>query len=94
MRYPPKWEVLRKAQRPAKDCSAKTKWQYLCTACLEWHLAKDVTVDHIEPCGSLRSYADLAGFVERMFCPAAGLQVLCKSCHTLKTKLDRENKDG
>jgi len=91
-RYPPKWVVLSEAKRVAQN-NPRAKWEYLCTSCFCWYLQKDVTVDHIVPCGSLRSYADLAGFVERLFCPAEGLQVLCKPCHLLKTKADKEKKD-
>lgn len=92
-RYPPKWQVLAEAKRVAEN-NPRAKWEYLCTTCFGWYLQKDVTVDHIVPCGSLKSYEDLAGFVERLFCPADGLQVLCIQCHKAKTKADREKNNG
>ncbi len=42
-------------------------------------------VDHLVECGSLRSFEDLSGFTERLFCGAEGLRVLCKPCHHEKT---------
>lgn len=49
-------------------------------------------VDHIIPAGSLKSYEDLPGFVERMFVGEDKLQVVCKSCHKAKTNDERESK--
>jgi hypothetical protein len=37
-------------------------------------------VDHIEPVGS----GSWDGIIERMFCEASGLKVLCKECHKAK----------
>lgn len=44
-----------------------------------------VSVDHIVPVGLVDS-----GFIERLFCPSNGLQILCKKCHCEKTKEDRK----
>jgi len=50
-------------------------------------MGKEIQVDHVEPCGSLKTFEDLPGFVRRLFCEADGLQVLCKAnCHRRKTK--------
>lgn len=65
--------------------------EYQCAACEGWFASKEVQVDHIEPCGSLRSYDDLPGYVERLYCEPEGLQVLCKGCHAKKTKVDNKN---
>jgi hypothetical protein len=45
-----------------------------------------IYVDHIEPCGNVRS----PGFLERMFVPSRFLQGWCKKCHDAKTKAERE----
>ena len=63
--------------------------RYRCNTCDELFRSSDVQVDHITPCGSLRTFDDLPGFVERMFCEADGFQVLCKECHQLKTNEER-----
>jgi len=43
---------------------------------------KKPEVDHIEPVGS----GSWDGIIERMFCEADGLMVLCKECHKAKEK--------
>lgn len=66
--------------------------QYECVYCSEVFTSKEVEVDHIEPAGSLKTFADLPGFVERMFCEAEGFQVLCKDCHQVKTNEERKSR--
>ena len=38
-------------------------------------------IDHKIDAGSLKSFDDLSGFAERLFCPPEDLQVLCWHCH-------------
>lgn len=69
------------------------KYEYTCEGCGKRGLvAKEVQVDHIVPAGSLRSFKDLSGFAERLFCEPEGLQVLCKPCHKEKTAQERKRK--
>ena len=42
-------------------------------------------IDHKIDAGSLKAFADLSGFTERLFCPPEGLRVLCYWCHKNKT---------
>jgi len=44
-----------------------------------------ICVDHIVPCGEVNS-----GFIKRLFCSSKGLQCLCKKCHLIKTRKDRD----
>ena len=83
-RYPNKHACMANARR-----KVGRKSEYECASCSVNHRRKDVAVDHIKPCGTLRSYADLATFAENMFCPVEGLQVLCKGCHYTKTMGER-----
>ncbi len=46
----------------------------------------NVFTDHIEPIGTR---LDWNTTIERMFCEADNLQVLCKDCHDRKTKDER-----
>ena len=93
-KWPPKWEVLKEAKRPYKGDDKRTKWEYKCAKCKEYYKSKEVSVDHIEPAGSLNSFDDLPGFVERLFCGVEGLQLLCTGCHQLKTSEERKIKEN
>lgn len=93
-KYPPKWAVLNEAKRAYTGNLKQQKWEYLCNGCGKYHKAKDVSVDHIIPAGSLTSYEDLVPFVQNLFCSADNLQVLCKSCHSAKTLEERAAKSN
>ena len=47
-------------------------------------------IDHKEDAGSLKSFVDLSGFAERLFCHSEELQVLCYFCHHKKTHKKKE----
>jgi hypothetical protein len=47
-------------------------------------------VDHKIDAGSLKSFDDLSGFAERLFCHPDELQVLCYHCHHKKTHKKKE----
>lgn len=42
-------------------------------------------IDHKIDAGTLKTFADLSGFAERLFCSPEELQVLCWHCHKKKT---------
>lgn len=85
LRYPVRGAAKRRQARRQGRHS-----KYECEQCGELYDNKDVQVDHITPCGTLRAYDDLPGFVQRLFCEADGLQVLCTGCHQTKTKQDNK----
>ena len=80
-----------RSRRYCVKCTGKQKYEYQCAVCKDWHKEKDINVDHIIPAGSLNSGADLAGFIDRLFCEEDNLQVLCSTCHNKKTQ---EEKNG
>jgi 5-methylcytosine-specific restriction endonuclease McrA len=89
-KYPVKWQVLKAASRPVpKEAGVRHKTEYQCAKCTEWFKAKEVQVDHKVKCGTLKSYADIGPFFERLLCEADGLQVLCTDCHNKKTQEER-----
>lgn len=92
-KWPPKWEVLRAAQRPYEGPDKRCKWEYQCACCGNWFKSAYVSVDHIVPAGSLNSFDDLPGFCQRLFCSVKELQVLCKDCHNSKTYKERHGTD-
>ena len=93
-RWPPRFETLAEAKRKYEGPNKRQKFEYQCNKCKEWHVQKDVEVNHIIPCGSLSSFDDLPGFVERLFCPKEGLEVICKVCHKILTASQKENKNN
>jgi hypothetical protein len=55
---------------------------FRCEACLK--KAPKICIDHKITVGDVD-----AGFIKRLFCPSSGLQALCVSCHSAKTKEER-----
>lgn len=90
-RWPPIFEALAAAKRPYEGDNKRRKFSYECAECLEHFDAKSVAVDHRIPAGQLNNKEDIADFVEKLFCTAEGLQVLCHTCHDIKTYMERYN---
>lgn len=83
------WES---ARRPYVGPNKAQKWEFKCAGCGGWFIKKQVELDHIEPCGSLRCLEDIGDFLRRLHPEYVGAyQVLCKpKCHPAKTKAERE----
>lgn len=81
-RWPPiVRHALRSIRRPYHGPNKRQKWEYPCRMCKRWWKATEVKVDHIEPAGSLRKWSDVEGFLQRLFCEADNLRVVCQKCH-------------
>lgn len=78
-----------KAKRAYKGANKRQKFEYKCAECKKYFADKETVIDHIIPAGTLRSFADLPAFCERLFVEMEGLQCLCKDCHQIKTNLER-----
>lgn len=83
-------QAKHKARRKYVGPNKRQKYEYKCAQCKKWHMEKNIEVDHLMPCGSLRSGDDLKGFVERLFCEVENLIVLCRPCHKKKTEKERK----
>lgn len=93
-RWPPLVRLaLELVKRKSQSKNKRLKWEYQCGECSNWFSRKEVQVDHIEPCGSLRTFEDIGGFVERLFCETSGLRVLCNACHAHRTQTCRVAKE-
>ena len=90
-RWPPLVRLaLNVNRRKSQSENKRLKWEFQCDHCSGWFARKNVDVDHIVACGSLKSFADLSVFAERLFCEADGLRVLCSDCHQKRTKKAKE----
>ncbi|MGL4584067.1 MAG: HNH endonuclease signature motif containing protein [Flavobacterium sp.] len=86
-RWPPKYKVLNDACI-GKHINIKTgrlAKHYKCAACSGNYPAKDVVVDHILPVVPIEGFTSWDVVVDRMYCEADNLQVLCKPCHKIKS---------
>ena len=81
-----------KARRSYCGPNKRQKWEYECSLCGRWKADKEVAVDHVTACGSLRSFEELATFAERLFCEPDGLRVVCHECHADVTAMQRHEK--
>jgi hypothetical protein len=70
----------------------KPRVEYICENCKKWYMGKDIQVDHKEPVVPVNipvKHICMNRLIERLFCDIDNLQVLCKSCHKIKS--DEEN---
>lgn len=75
--------------RKAALLAAKTSDGWRCAACKKLFKVIDVAVDHVSPCGSLKTVEDIQPFVKRLVVGVDGLQVLCSADHKTKTLAER-----
>lgn len=92
-RWPPVVrQALHAARRPYDGPNTRQKWEYGCACCGDWFMGKEVAVDHVEALGPLKSWADVVGFLQRLFVEVDGLRVVCHVCHDRRTQGDRVSK--
>ncbi len=86
-RWPPLVRIAVNAvRRKSQSENKRLKWEFQCSHCGCWSPRKSIEVDHIVPCGPLKSFEDLKTFAERLFCEPDGLRVLCLTCHQQRTR--------
>lgn len=62
---------------------------YLCQDCMQLHPTGDINVDHIKKVGAFDDILRVEDFFFSIWCDFSNLQILCKTCHKLKTKKER-----
>lgn len=87
MFFPERKKALNRARvgNRTNKLTGRMAMHFKCSECGEAFIQKQVDVDHINDAGSLKCYDDLPSFVERLFCSADELAILCKTCHKSKT---------
>lgn len=86
MYWKPISEVKKEAQVVYKGPNKRRKYSYICSECRKEYASTEVNVHHKIECGSLKTFDDLPGFVERLFTEKENLVVLCKTCHDAEHK--------
>lgn len=90
--------ALRKASRymPSKTEALKRMrapyGQFFCEECGGAFPRTLVQVDHINPVVPTSGWVSWDSYIERLFCSATGLAVLCKPCHKLKTQSENQER--
>lgn len=90
-RWPPVFEALADAKVAYVGENKRRKYSYVCAHCGYLFDAKSVAVDHKEPAGQLNRKEDIADFVTKLFCDKTGLQVLCHTCHDIKSYMEKHD---
>lgn len=85
--------ALEKASRPYKGPNKRLKKEYQCNHCKDWKPRKEVEIDHIVECGSLKTLDDIIPFIIKLTPESPdAFQILCKPCHRVKTNDARTKK--
>ena len=95
MRWPPRNEALKKAKTTKKinPKSGRLAQHFKCKKCKGDFPAKQVVVDHIKPVVEIGvGFVNFDIYAERMYCSLSNLQVLCKGCHDIKSKDEKEKR--
>ena len=62
---------------------------YKCAMCSDDFKREEVDIDHVHPVVSLKDgFNSWDEYINSLFCPVDGFQILCKSCHSVKTQLE------
>lgn len=81
MYWKPIAQVRKEAQVLYKGPNKRRKFSYICSECRREVDGKSIHIHHKIDCGSLRSFADLSEFAERLFCEKDLLSAICNTCH-------------
>lgn len=89
-KHPVKLEMLKKnRQRKMNKVTGRMVYQYQCCKCNNWHVAKNVEVNHIETVGTL-TLDTLGTHAERLLLVTEDmLELVCKPCHAVITYSER-----
>lgn len=88
--YPIKNTLKNGLSRPNNgELPARVKQVVDCNRCGAIVAKSHAEVDHITSAGSLSSWEDVPGFVERLFTTSGNMRLLCKSCHKTVTLAER-----
>jgi 5-methylcytosine-specific restriction endonuclease McrA len=85
------WSPMR---REAIKRSMLSYGRYKCAACKDVFGLKFVKVDHVVPVTPFGGITSWDEYINRLFCPVEGLQILCEYCHNSKTAEERKERSA
>lgn len=93
-RWPAKWDILEdaKTEKKINPKTGRLAQMYKCASCTEEYTSKEVEVDHIDPVVPISGFISWDNVIERIFCTADKLQVLCTTCHKKKSKIENKHR--
>jgi 5-methylcytosine-specific restriction endonuclease McrA len=94
-RYPPKFNALKEALvgRKVNAKTGKLAYHYECAKCNGQFVSADVQADHILPVVDTKEgFVDWNTYIDRLFCDISNFQILCRSCHALKTADEKKQR--
>jgi 5-methylcytosine-specific restriction endonuclease McrA len=100
-----KWGAFHDAKKAAErgirvdKATGRKRKMYECAGCAKLFKSDEVHVDHIEPVFDPHKripaiLTDWTEVINRMFCEVDNLQVLCHTCHGIKTENERKQRYG
>lgn len=95
-RWPPKFEVIKEAfvGKKINKKTGRLAAHYKCAECDKEFPLKEVQCDHKEPVvDPQEGFISWDKFIERLFCEASNLQILCIECHKKKTLKEKQQRN-
>ena len=92
-RWPPKYETLNhaKTEKKTNPSTGRLAQHYKCNICGGEFPQKEIQVDHIKPVvDPKKGFTTWDDFIDRLFCEKSNLQAICKGCHKIKTKEEKQ----
>jgi len=94
-KWPPKYKAISLANvgRRFDPKTGKDSYRYRCAACKEIFKSAEVQADHIEPVVDIEDgFIDWNEYIKRLLCEHDNYQILCITCHAVKTSTEREQR--
>ena len=87
-KWKPMFDALKESAtvRKTNEKTGREAMHYRCACCGNDFPLKGVAIDHIVPIVPTTGFDSWDNVISRALCEKDGFQVLCKSCHSIKTK--------
>lgn len=91
--WKPALTKLEERKRDSQSSNKRIKYEYQCEICQEWFVRAKIDIDHVVPCGGINGYDKIVPWLLKAHIEDKdGYQILCKSCHKIKTAEERKGR--